>query len=87
MKLGDILESNKQLYVIAEVKLRENYKAVSFEPLLVAGSYEMALKLYTYCKADDLIIIPPFTEKEDGKISPGAVATFYQSYYKIKRSL
>lgn len=81
MELNNVLESNKELYVIAEVKKRENNKAVRFESMLVAGSYEVAMKLSRQCKADDIIIIPPFTRREQKSISPEATASFYRAYY------
>lgn len=81
MDLNRVLENNKQLYVIAEVMLREHGKAVEFEPMLVAGSYEVAVKLSKKCNVDNIIVIPPFTRQENNNISPEATASFFRAYY------
>lgn len=83
MELNSVLHNNKGLYVIAEVTARQDNRAISFSQLLLAGSYEIAVKLSRQCKnkSEDIIIIPPFTRQENNSISPEATASFFRAYY------
>lgn len=79
--LGSILRDNTGVYVVAEVTGRENRKAIDFSVRYVSSNYDIATWLSGRCKAEDIIIIPPFTNKETAITQAGEVAAFFRALY------